>query len=326
MAVLVGIDEAGYGPLLGPLVVSSVAFSVPDDLVKSDLWRVLKAAVGKRKSKLTGRLLITDSKKAYSRTAGIGHLRRTVLAHLYNLEKGLKGPDVTAGELLKVLCGSCVQRLPEYPWYEDLSNKNLGGNGEDIEIACGALKKACSAGGVKLLNMSSRCLDVGYYNKMVTAVKNKATVLFTAVAALIKNSFDAYARVDSEPVQIIIDRQGGRINYRKPLQRMFESMELKVVRQDNKVSSYELTESGRRMRLHFVTAADRKYLTVSLASMTSKFLREILVDSMNSYFLQRCSGLRPTAGYWKDGQRFIRELNKGFGATEYDAEKLIRCR
>ena len=326
MAVMVGIDEAGYGPLLGPLVVSSAAFSMPDELIKADLWHLLKTAVGKRKSTLAGRLLVTDSKKAYSRAAGIGHLRRTVLAHLYCLENGLKSADITAGELLKILCRNCLDRLRHYPWYEDLSNKNLGGNGQDIEIACGALKKACSNRGVKLLDMSSRCLDVGYYNKMVTAVKNKASVLFTAVSSLIKDSFDAYARTDSEPLQIIIDRQGGRINYRNALQQMFEHMELKVIRQDNKVSSYELSDCGRNMRLHFVTAADRKYLAVSLASMTSKFVREILVDSINSYFLQRCSGLRPTAGYWKDGQRFIKELNEDFGKAKYDAQKLIRCR
>jgi ribonuclease HII len=326
MAVLVGIDEAGYGPLLGPLVVSSVAFSLHDELVKSDLWSLLKTAVGKRKSKLAGRLLITDSKKAYSRKAGIGHLRRTVLAHLYCLEEGLKGSNANAGRLLEVLCGSCVQRLLEYPWYEGISNKMLGGNSEDIEISSRVLKRAYSDRRVKLLNMSSRCLDVAYYNRMITAVQNKASVLFTAVAALIKDSFDAYAAEDSEPLQIIIDRQGGRINYRRALQRMFENMELKIIRQDNKVSSYELTESGRRMRLHFVTAADRKYLAVSLASMTSKFLREILVDSINSYFLQRCSGLRPTAGYWKDGQRFIKELKDSLGDTEYDSQKLIRCR
>jgi ribonuclease HII len=326
MAVLVGIDEAGYGPLLGPLVVSSVAFSVPDELIKSDLWRVLKSAVGKRKSKLAGRLLITDSKKAYTRATGIAHLRRTVLANLYSLENGLEISDVTAGSLLKVLCGSCVDRLSEYPWYQDLSNKKLGGNVEDMAIACGTLKRACLSRSIKLLNISSRCLDVGYYNKMVTAVKNKASVLFTAVSELIKDSFETYGRVDSQPLQIIVDRQGGRVNYRKALQRMFEHMELKVIRQDNKVSSYELTDSSGCMRLHFVTGADRKHLAVSLASMTSKFLREVLVDSINSYFLHRCSGLRPTAGYWKDGRRFIKELKDNHSRTKYDSQKLIRCR
>lgn len=71
MAVLVGIDEAGYGPLLGPLVVSSAAFSMPEELLKADHWKVLSRAVGREKKGLAGRLVITDSKKAYSRAAGV---------------------------------------------------------------------------------------------------------------------------------------------------------------------------------------------------------------------------------------------------------------
>ena len=69
MAVLVGIDEAGFGPILGPLVVSSSTFSLPDNLVEADLWRLLRKGVSMTRKHLAGRLLITDSKKAYSRAA-----------------------------------------------------------------------------------------------------------------------------------------------------------------------------------------------------------------------------------------------------------------
>ena len=82
MVVLVGIDEAGFGPLLGPLVVSSSSFSLPNNLLKTDLWQVLRNSVGNRRKRLAGRMLITDSKKAYSRAAGIKHLERTVLGCL----------------------------------------------------------------------------------------------------------------------------------------------------------------------------------------------------------------------------------------------------
>ncbi|MHC5213685.1 MAG: hypothetical protein ACYSOO_03740, partial [Planctomycetota bacterium] len=67
MALLVGIDEAGYGPLLGPLVVSAVALEVPEGLLRADLWEVLAKAVSAQKRGLAGRLLIADSKKAYNR-------------------------------------------------------------------------------------------------------------------------------------------------------------------------------------------------------------------------------------------------------------------
>ena len=38
MTILAGIDEAGFGPLLGPLVVSSCVFSVAETSVEADLW------------------------------------------------------------------------------------------------------------------------------------------------------------------------------------------------------------------------------------------------------------------------------------------------
>ncbi|UCF14282.1 MAG: hypothetical protein JSW59_12780, partial [Phycisphaerales bacterium] len=82
MAILVGIDEAGFGPILGPLVVSSSALSLPHDLLKADLWQVLRKSLSKTRKRLAGRLLVADSKKAYSKSIGIKHLERTVLAAL----------------------------------------------------------------------------------------------------------------------------------------------------------------------------------------------------------------------------------------------------
>jgi len=77
--------KAGFGPLLGPLVVSSSVLSVPPDILDADLWRVLSKSVGKQRKHLAGRLLIADSKKAYTRSAGMGHLERTVLAAMKSL-------------------------------------------------------------------------------------------------------------------------------------------------------------------------------------------------------------------------------------------------
>ena len=319
MAVLVGIDEAGYGPILGPLVVSSVAYSIPQQLLGGDLWQLLSRAAAKQKKHLTGRLLITDSKKAYTRSAGLGHLQRTVLAHLDCLGKA----PSEVSELLDILCPQSRRRLNEYPWYENLVDAALGHNIDDIQIASAVLGNTLSANGMKLLAIRSDCLDVGHYNRMVSAVKNKARVLFTAVSGLIKEAFD---NCDDRNIQIIIDRQGGRINYRNALGLMFPQMELQIIRQDSAISSYQLTCTDKTMRIHFTAKADDRFLPVALASMTSKYVREVLVKAINQYFIANCKTLKPTAGYWKDGLRFIKDLQTNLPELSCEKEKLIRSR
>lgn len=319
MVVLIGIDEAGFGPILGPLVVSSSAFSLPRRLLEADLWRVLKKSVGDKQKHLAGRLLIADSKKAYSRQKGIKHLQRTTLACLKSLGKS----PATLTELLGVLCHDCQGRLNNYPWYKEVDSFVLSADGHDIEIASGVFKDDLAASGIKLLELESCCLDVAHYNKMVAAVKNKANVLFTATSGLIKSAWDNF---DDDDLQIIVDRQGGRVHYRKNIQCMFPDMELKIIRETPSSSSYELRESKRTMRLHFVVSADDRFLPVSLASMVSKYLRELLVRNINRYFAGHCAELKPTAGYWKDGLRFIDDLKTNIPNLAYDRNQLIRIR
>jgi len=324
MAILTGIDEAGYGPLLGPLVVSSVSFSVPADTLKSDMWSLLAPAVARQRKQLAGRLLITDSKKAYSKSIGIAYLRRTVLACLKALSQHPVGP-VTSGRLLEALCPpQAIGRLSSYPWYKDLETEVLGGDSRDVEIASNVLKNTLTANKMELVDMSTYLFDVGYYNSMVSAVKNKSSVLFTAVCSLIKKAFESSR--DLGDLQIIIDRQGGRINYRPSLARMFPEMDLRILKQDKFTSSYELCANGRTMRLYFRIKADTDFLPVSLASMTSKYVRQLLMESINRYFMNQCQKLKPTAGYWQDGQRFIRELKDNLPHADYDTGKLIRSR
>src|SRR5262249_30245536 len=61
MAWIIGIDEAGYGPNLGPFVMTAVACRVPEALSEADLWHILRAAVRRHPSTDDGRLLVEDS-------------------------------------------------------------------------------------------------------------------------------------------------------------------------------------------------------------------------------------------------------------------------
>jgi ribonuclease HII len=319
MAVLVGIDEAGYGPILGPLVISSSAILLPHQLLSADLWQVLKRSVSDKRKHLAGRLLIADSKKAHNKSLGIRHLERTVLACL----RCLGQQPATFGELLAALCPACLDGLAEYPWYEDANSQKVPADQEDLKIASAVLAGDMAANGARLRSLKSVCLDVRCYNRMVSNVKNKASVLFTAICQLIENAFESFA---GEDLQIIIDRQGGRVRYRTSLQRMFPHMDLRILSETQERSSYELRADGKSMCLHFIVDGDEKFLPVSLASMVSKYLRELFMSSINRYFAGFCPGLRPTAGYWQDGLRFISDLKRNLPEVEYDTALLIRCR
>jgi hypothetical protein len=320
---LLGIDEAGYGPLLGPLVVSGVVLSLPEPLLRADLWQVLGKAVAREKRRLLGRILITDSKKAYTPATGVDTLRRSVLVCLAARTEALAVPQSSA-DLLETVCADCGPRLAGYPWYQDLSESSLGGNRDDIRLAAGVLRKTLAEHAVGLAAPRSRCLDVGFYNRQVEIVRNKAAVLFTEVCTLIQQSLDELPA--GRTLQVVVDRQGGRSGYRPVLQRMFPDMELAILREDDTLSSYELAGGGKTLRIHFPVGAELRCLPVALASMLSKYVREVLNESMNRFFCRQCRDLRPTAGYWQDGQRFIRDLKARRPDFPWKTELLIRSR
>src|SRR5204863_2523499 len=106
---VVGIDEAGYGPNLGPLVQAAVAFHLPDDDPAG--WETLKPVIRRTHEKPDDRLLIDDSKKVYTR----GGLKA--------LETGGYGLfGVIPQKLESFLSGhatpGCVADLREEAWFD----------------------------------------------------------------------------------------------------------------------------------------------------------------------------------------------------------------
>ncbi len=318
--ILVGIDEAGVGPLLGPLVISATAFSMQQQLLKADLWQKFSSAVKKNKRALSGKMLITDSKKAFCSKASAKprkHLEKTVLASLMSLGKAPK----TTKQLLETLCPEAMLRLESYDWYGKNLDWQLEHNPDETAICSQVFTDSMAKSEIKLISMQSTCLDVAYYNEMVEKIRNKSTVIFSALCGLI---YDVLKNTDGQNYQFIIDRQGGRTKYTQPLRKMFPEMSLKILAEEKNISSYQMSTSQKTLRLHFLVKADEKQLPVSLASMVSKLVRELLVDRINSYFISQCPGLKPTAGYWSDGTRFVDEIQKH--NVKYDTSRLIRSR
>ncbi|MGA2916522.1 MAG: hypothetical protein ABSE89_10900 [Sedimentisphaerales bacterium] len=317
--IVTGIDEAGLGPILGPLVVTSACFSIPADKMQVDIWRLLSESISSNKKNLAGRLLICDSKKAYTPSTGIAFLEKTVLSCLEILGKTPK----SVMELVDAICPACKERLSQYPWHKEQYNHQIEFNRDSIAISASVFGRNLEKHNMSLVALKSFCFDVAYYNDMIGRVNNKSTVLFMAVCSLID---EIIKESQHRNFRFIIDRQGGRTRYTRQLRTMFPEMELKILDENDRVSSYQLGTSDKQVRIDFAVKADANFLPACLASMVSKYLREQLMKCLNSYFVEKCQNLKPTAGYWTDGKRFLNDLKAIAPEIQYDPNQLIRCR
>ena len=304
MAILVGIDEAGYGPLLGPLVVSASVFEVTDDLLETCLWQALRGSVAKTRQQSRGRVVINDSKKLHDGTGRYQTLQRGVLAWLTAADAPA---PARLADLLARLGADCSGELRDYPWYGPTAGDwPLRYDGGDVATAAAALKSDLHRREIRKTALWSRPVMVGRFNQLASATQNKAAVLFFFVSQLIDQTCTQWP---SENLHILVDKQSGRSHYREHLQRLLPEMSLKIVNEDNGLSRYRLTGPGRTVDISFVQGGDNKYLPIALASMASKYLRELFMEMLNAYFGRHCPQLKPTAGYYQDGRRFLKDLD-----------------
>ena len=319
MAIVVGIDEAGYGPLLGPLVVSSVAFELPDEHLTTPLWALLRRSLCKKQQGSTGRILVNDSKKLHQGRGNYTRLQRGVLAFLK--ANGQIDPPTTLGDLLNHLQCQCFDELAQYPWYGlAAADWPLKYDRDDIAIAAAALTRDLADNKVRVLGLKSRLLPAGEFNQLVEKMNNKASVLFYLASQLIYQAWQSHRH---QNLQFLIDKQGGRSHYRQQLQRMFPDLNLKILKESDATSSYALSGNGHTMKIHFLAKGDDRQLPIALASMTSKYLRELFMEMFNAHFARHCPDIAPTAGYYKDGLRFLQDLKNADLKPDLPPQELL---
>src|SRR5205085_11536981 len=84
-------------------------------------------------------------------------------------------------------------------------------------------------------------------------------------------------------------------------------------------SAYRFLGSSPQVSVTFQPRADAGHFCVALASMASKYLRELLMREFNRFWQAHVPGLKPTAGYPTDAARFleaIRPTAERLGITE----------
>lgn len=326
--IIAGIDEAGYGPLLGPLVVSATAFEVPGGGLPTEverlpcLWTMMKGAVAKKGGGgKAGRILIADSKVVHNLTDGDKMLERGVLAMLRCVGEG-GGVGNLAGLLEKLGCAN--HELGGHPWYGRCERAvPRWCDGGDLAIVGNMLRGAMSAAKVSVVSMRTAVVAEGHFNRLVSGTNNKASAL---VSITLGHLWDLHQRFGERGLVVGVDKQGGRDHYTQLLLRTFPEAQLKVIMEAGEGSSYLVQETGRQTVVHFREKGETHFLPTALASMTCKYLREMLMEAFNGWWGERISGLKPTAGYYQDGMRWLGEVEPHLGRLGVLRGDLVRCR
>jgi len=323
VAIIVGIDEAGLGPVLGPLVVSAAAISLPEELADSSMWELLAGAVTRKAGRRhDGAIAIDDSKKLYSsrKAGGVAALERGVLAMLSAGGVGAR----SFRQLLEAVAPQAVKPLERYPWYSGRDQSlPMAAGATDIALASNAVRAAMSARGMSLVGMRSEVILAGQFNRLIEATRNKATATFGVTCRLVARAFRQTAR---HRVLVCVDQQGGRRHYLPALQRAFDGASFKVLEETDTLSCYVVGHNGREARILFSVGAEKHHLPVALASMLSKYLRELFMKVFNAFWAGYIPELRPTAGYYTDGRRFYQEIQPAIQRLGVDRDLIYRSR
>ncbi|GMV82649.1 MAG: hypothetical protein AMXMBFR7_38330 [Planctomycetota bacterium] len=316
--LLVGVDEAGYGPVLGPLCHGLCVLRVPDTASPAwhgDLWRKLAPFVSRMPAP-PGTIAVDDSKRVHAGPRKLERLAAAVAAFLHAVNG-----DPWDGGVESLLNAEDAEALAREPWGRaPLPPVDIPGG-----VTHAAALRAClAAGAVEVVHYRARALPAGAFNRDVERWGNKAEVNGRRAGALLRAAAD-FAR-PGEAVHAVVDRLGGRKFYAPALAASFGGALPRIAEESKARSAYELDWNARRVAVEFREKADGASLPVALASMAAKLARELSMARFNAWFRTHAPELAPTAGYYTDAQRFLRETAALRADLELVDADLIRAR
>ena len=221
MGILIGMDEAGYGPNLGPLVVAATAWEVADEgpgvggqgsgstleplasggpvlltsaarpnLQHIDLYRLLRRVVAHAPDE--HRIAIADSKRLYKPGHGLRQLERGVHTAL----GALRWPAACWSDIVAACDADAAGLHRQLAWHDGFDCRlPVDATSEDLETLTDRFARACEVADVQLLAIRARLVFPGEFNELVEYHGTKGAALSHVTIGLLREVLEVAGAV-----------------------------------------------------------------------------------------------------------------------------------
>jgi hypothetical protein len=288
MTLVIGTDEAGYGPNLGPLVVAATAW---DAAVEPAVLEAAFALVGAGLAGLWG-----DSKQIFRGGAGFTALERGALSAVRMAAGTMPGTWSALALALGIKAASPPAHDPA------LAALVLPREASCDQCLAGVdqAERGLAEQRLALRRVRCRVVQPTEFNALLAQGLNKSDILSRITLELATSLIPT----DGGEAVVWCDRHGGRMRYAPLVSQSFATPLVRVIEETPARSAYHVPERSCRIEFH-VKGESR--LPVAVASMTAKYVRELAMHAFNAHWGSKQPGLRPTAGYPVDAGRWRSE-------------------
>ena len=270
-----GIDEAGYGPLLGPLAIVLVAAEVADGVDPAGAF----AAAG---------TLVGDSKAIHTS----GDLRAIEQVALAGLAWLTGSAPATAAACFTLLGED--ESLRDDPWLHGAAELGL-------PIAA-PTSATWTRAGVTPRSVAGALVHPAALNQAARAGTNRATLELERIGVLLRGLAPHPRR------SVICDRLGGRRYYRDALLAVWPTAMVLIDDEAVVCSAYRVAHAASETQMSFRVSGEQASPFVALASCIAKYARELHMLLLNRWWTAQVPGLRATAGYGSDAHRWLSDV------------------
>jgi hypothetical protein len=236
------MDEAGYGPNLGPLLITVTKWRTPDAPHECDFYRLLKGAVQADGHDGFGRLHVADSKQVFVGKEGFRSLETTALCLLTCL-----GWEISSFQSLwrQLTGGADRQAGPFAPWYELDVSLPVAADRGDIDRLSQKLFQRMEKSGLALVDLRSDLVVEERFNRLADGENsNKGLALSRLAFGLLRRLWEPAA---DGCALVVGDKHGGRNRYDELLSEVLDGDMIFRLEERQAVSRYRIGRTEKRI-------------------------------------------------------------------------------